>query len=323
MQMLSNYSEFLIENEFQSIIDDIFKLVESDGIWTGPNTIEWDMESAPSKLDNLLKKLSKEQIKIYFIKLMNKLKNLPDTLRRHLIITYTSIFLAFVSIGYLVSSPINNISSKHEKVASLDQGITKEILKLNRKSNFNEAQKLVKVVEAGYSDDRADNGNWINTKKGKKFIGSKYGISAKILAEYLGRVPRKEDMLNLSYQTALKIYKNNYWSAQNLSNFSNQYVSNIIYDGCVNQGIEGMKSVLRNALIDNKVKIGESDNPFNKKWITKANTLNQSTLFNSIKKHREDRYKNSVTFKKHGKGWLNRLDNITYKEDGISTNNIV
>ena len=54
-------------------------------------------------------------------------------------------------------------------------------------------------------------------------------------------------MENLSYQTAIEIYKKDYWDAQNLSTLCDQSVANGIYDGCVNQGIDGMSEVIRNA----------------------------------------------------------------------------
>ena len=35
-------------------------------------------------------------------------------------------------------------------------------------------------------------------------------------------------------------------------------------------------------------------------------------LFNSIKQNRIERYRNASTFKKHGDGWLNRLEKINF-----------
>ena len=48
-------------------------------------------------------------------------------------------------------------------------------------ASFDVAQSQVKEVEAGYSDDRKDTGNWIEIKGiGKRFIGTNHGISAPI-----------------------------------------------------------------------------------------------------------------------------------------------
>lgn len=345
--MISKYNEFLLEKKFQSILDDIYKIVESEGRWIDDNTIEWDVApreyewdltndiKKPSLVDKTVKKikdlisnLPKEKIKEYFIKLLNKLKPLPEKIRKFLIVHYTSAFLTVVTLGYLVSPttqvPTDGVSkTSMVKTEQLDKDIRDEVLKVNnkeeqRKSSFEEAQGLVKLAEAGYSSDRDDTGNYIDVPGGKRFIGTNHGISAPILDEYfksqgVKRLLTKNDMINLSYETALKIYKTNYWDAQNLSDFSDQSVANVIYDGCVNQGTDAMRSILRDALEDNGIDISDSDVIFSKEVISKANKVNQKDLFESIKKHRESRYREAATFYKHGKGWLNRLSSIDYE----------
>jgi lysozyme family protein len=83
-----------------------------------------------------------------------------------------------------------------------------------------------------------------------------------------------------------------------------------------------MRSVLRNALEENGVDISDNDVIFSKEVLTKANGINQIKLFNSIKKFREQRYKESDTFKRHGDGWLNRLDNISYEPQETSSDRV-
>lgn len=307
------YNEFFLEKEFDSIINELFVVLESEGVWKNNNTIEWEIDNKSSfkdKLKNFLSKLPKEKIKGYFIKLMNKIKDFPYNKRKKLIIIITSVFLTFVSIDYLISNASES---------GLDKSQTEEILKTNnkeevyKKSSFIEAQKLVKLAEAGYSNDKKDKGNWIITKNGeKRFIGTNHGISAPVLKEYLGRIPTKKDMINLSYETAIEIFKNNYWTPINLELLKNQSIANIIYDGCINQGRSTMRSVVKNAAEENGIKIGVNDNIFSDKIINKLNNLDQKKLFNSIKKHRKIKYENSKTFKKHGNGWLKRLDSISY-----------
>jgi hypothetical protein len=127
----------------------------------------------------------------------------------------------------------------------------------------------------------------------------------------LGKIPKRSDMENLSYQTALKIYKKDYWDAQNLSLLCDQSVANIIYDGCVNQGIDGMSEVIRSSAKELGVDIkGQIYTDVN---IKKLNSLNQQKLFDSIKKFREMRYKEAATWGIHGEGWMNRLSGIEYQ----------
>ena len=355
MNKISKYNDFLLEKQFNSIIDDIFRMVEDvEGKWTSPTTIEWDYSNEPkeepekdkndvdeltdkiidfgekalNKLRDFLQKLPKEKIKEYYVKMINKFKSLPETLRRKLIAGVTGVFLTFVSLTYLLTPSAGSTSNIFR--GGLSDNQTEEIIQITKDkkvkthASFEKAQGLVKLAEAGYSDDRGDNGNFIDVPRGgKRFIGTNHGISAPILAKYfkdqgVTRLLNKEDMMKLSYKTAVKIYKADYWDAQHLSELSNQDVANVIYDGCVNQGIDAMRSIVRDALEENGIEISDNDVIFSKEVLTKANSVDQESLFNSIKKFREDRYRESETFGRHGEGWLNRLDAISYQGDEIS-----
>lgn len=355
MNKISKYNDFLLEKEFNSIIDDIFRIVEDvEGKWINPNTIEWDYSNKPeeepeedkndvdeltdaiidfgdkvlNKLHDFLKKLPKEKIKEYYVRIINKFKSLPETLRRKLIGGVTGVFLTFVSLTQLLSPSSNGVTNNHFFKGGLDTNQTEEIIQVTKtdikKASFEKAQGLVKLAEAGYSDDRGDNGNFIDVMGGRRFIGTNHGISAPILANYfknqgIKRLLTKEDMMNLSYETALKIYKADYWDAQHLGELSDQNVANVIYDGCVNQGSDAMRSIVRDALEENGIEISDNDVIFSKKVLSKANKVDQVELFNSIKKFRESRYKESDTFGRHGEGWLNRLDNISYEPQETSS----
>lgn len=334
--MISKYNEFLLEKEFDSIIDDIFRIVESEGVWTSPNTVEWDMtkkdtiEEEPDiinigldkldkGLDNLrdfISKLNKEQLKSYYIRFVNKLKSLPERMRKFLLTHYTSVFLTIASLSYLVSGEEAKTTSDQNqtKTEQIDPKIKEEIIELHKGSSFEKAQSTVKEVEAGYSDDRGDTGNWVEVPGyGKRFVGTNHGISAPILQNYLGRIPKKEDMENLSYETAIKIYKKDYWQAQNLGLLKDQSVANIIYDGCVNQGVQGMDKVVTDAVAELGTKLTGS--VYSNLNISKINQLDQNKLFKQIKKYREIRYKKARTWHIHGDGWLNRLASIEYQKN--------
>ena len=361
MNKISKYNDFLLEKQFNSIIDDIFRIVEEvEGKWTSPTTIEWDYsneieeeepeedkndvdeltdkiidfgEKALNKLRDFLQKLPKEKIKEYYVKMVNKFKSLPETLRRKLIAGVTGVFLTFVSLSYLTTP---SVASHSNAGFNLDKEQTEEVIQITKgkkekvftnRASFEEAQGLVKLAEAGYSDDRGDNGNFIDVPGGRRFIGTNHGISAPILDEYfkeqgIKRLLTKDDMINLSYKTALKIYKANYWNAQHLSELSDQNVANVIYDGCVNQGVDAMRSIVRDALEENGVEINDNDVIFSKEVLSKANDIDPVELFNSIKKFRELRYKESETFRRHGEGWLNRLDAISYVPQEISQDKV-
>ena len=331
---INNYNKFSKEKEFESILEEIFRLVESEGKWTSSNTYEWDLsddeepftfewdftkESIKDKLKSFLSKLPKDKIKDYYYKFIDSIKSLPESIRKKLIYGYTAIFLTFTSVNALIPSDASSdkdisMKIKTEVLDALNK-IKENVKKI---TSFDKAQGIVKQVEAGYSDDRGDTGNWIKVSGGKRFVGTNHGISAPVLAEYLGRLPKKEDMQNLSYETALEIYKKNYWDKHNVSRYENQSVANLIYDGLVNQGETGMRDVLRKALNENGIKITDSDNPFDKEWISKSNELDQKVIFNSIKKYRENRYREARTFRRHGEGWLNRLNSFDFLSEKIN-----
>ncbi len=299
---INKYNDFI----FESIIDELFMILESEG----PYTYEWDIKkenSTLNKLKDFLSKLSKDKIMEYLLKFLNKVKVLNERSRRLILINYASIFLIFLSANYINSSFNKNEDPSISKVK-------KELLEVMKKSRFEESQEHVSLIEGGYSNDKKDTGNFIELGNGlKRFVGSKFGISAPILKDYLGRLPKKSDMENLSYNTALKIYKDRYWNDQNITHFCNQSIATTIYDACVNQGIGGTKIILKKALRENGISIGTHENPFKMEWIKKANSLNQEKLFNSIKKFRESRYKEASTWEEHGDGWMNRLNKIVFE----------
>ena len=325
---MNKYNDFLLDRQFESITNQIFRLVENGGRFTSDNTYVWDMskqdeekpvtfewdftktnDSIVDKLENLLKKLPKEKIQEYFFKFINKIKLLPEKFRRKILVNYATAFLSVASVSFLVSG-LSNYKA--------DDKVVKEFVKVTKKASFDVSHKVVAAVEGGYSDDRKDTGNYVefelNGKMVKRFIGTKYGISAPVLMKYLGHLPKKEDMMNLSYETALEIYKDKYWDNQDMEKFCNQSVATIIYDGCVNQGIGGMKEVLRKVLNDNGVQISEDTSPFQSEYIKVINSLDQNQVFNTIKKYRKDRYHTAETAETHEGGWLNRLEKLEYVE---------
>ena len=328
--MIHNYNDFILDKQFNSIINSEIFLVESRKNWDyteeeqSPIEFSFNLhnKSNKNKLEKFLEKLPKEKIKYYFYKLLQKIKNMPKSVRKRIFITYSFIFLSFISVDYLLDSPKNNdlVSEFKEEIVEvksiIEDSNNKELKKL---SSFDKAQSIVKKVEGGYSQDRKDRGNFVNTPYGKRFLGTNHGISAPLLADYMKKLPTKDDMKNLSYETALDIYKQYYWEPQNLSHFKDQNISNILYDATVNQGINGTKKILRKAYNNVGLKISNNENPFSLTYIEKANNLDQEKLFNQIKLEREKRYKSSKTYKVHGKGWLSRLNNFTYKNENINS----
>lgn len=293
-------------------------------------------------LKELLKKLvsmapTKEEamkkVKEYFDKFVKELKSLPYEVKKGLLKKFIYVFIVFIPIGNLIT----DISIKQEPVLkevvavvnqeSIPTEIDKEVEKNNSKfANFERAQHLVKTVEAGYSNDRNDTGNWINVPgSGQRFIGTNHGISAPVLAQYfkdkgINRLISKQDMMDLKYETALEIYKKDYWNAAGLSNFKSQSIANVLYDECVNQGVGAALSDAKKSMENMGHETDEigSWKEFHKELTPKVNkmsTKEKKELFNQIKSERLERYEGAETWEEHGDGWQNRLNDIAF-EDG-------
>lgn len=171
-------------------------------------------------------------------------------------------------------------------------------------ADFNIAQNLVKRAEGGYTDEPRDPGNYTSGKIGVgSLIGTNYGISAPVLKKYLGYEPMKSEMQNLSYQTAEKIYKNQYWNAIKGNEITNQKTANMLYDTAVNMGQGRAHQFAKEALKTEKYDV------------QKINSANQEKLFNEIGRQREAFYIARGGYAL--KSWLNRLKDLGY--DGLSS----
>lgn len=161
-------------------------------------------------------------------------------------------------------------------------------------ANFQEAAKFLKPLEGGYSNSTTDPGNYYNGK----LIGTNHGVTARTYAGYLGRDVTVDDVKNMSYDTALKIYKKIFWDFFQGDKVNNQSVANLVFDGTVNQGIYGMANIYKKAT-------GE------KLSADSINShANQEKLFEQVKEARKEAYnkEDDVNYK----GWMNRINKYLY-----------
>lgn len=174
---------------------------------------------------------------------------------------------------------------------------------------FKDAQQLVGLAEGGYQKDPRDRGNYYQGK----LIGTNWGISAPVLAEYLRRPPTVEDMKSLKRVTAEEILKINFWLKNNLDKIKNQSVANLLYDGVVNQGANGTRFLVEKALRYLKKPLSYYK-VFTEMGIDFLNSMNQEKLFDKIKEVRLEKYRKS---KDHFafRSWVNRLKKIVYSSD--------
>lgn len=181
-------------------------------------------------------------------------------------------------------------------------------------ASFEQAQSFVKQAEGGYGANPADNGNWTGGKVNSgQLIGTNHGISAPVLSTWLGRTATLDDMKNLSYSTALQIYKKNYWDALKLDLLNNQSTALLIYDGAVNQGVGRMKGFIKDTLNTLNIPVSTTDASV---LIPKINQANQQTFYDLFKQKRKSAYNPNSTFYK---GWMNRLEKLSFFFDQLNT----
>ena len=403
MNKLSKYNDFIIEKEFEKIVFQIHKLVESaytqewdltndkDKVNVG-DEFEWDINPqkplTPTKdeepiqmewsfdqkskiqkfkdniskfrnylnepdpevevkfehpLINMVKEFlsklkDKEQINKYFLRILDEVKSLPYPLKKKLLIKISFIFLSYVSLTDITPKEVINkepvmaeVKIKLRKETTFKQEVKRKEVK---GAKFDIAQNGVHNAEGKYTDDRDDSGNWTGGEVGRgMLLGTKYGIAAPTLVDYYRKkslgTPSQQDMIDLTYDTALEIYKKDYWDAQELSNFKSQSLANVLYDGCVNQGPGATLTILKKSL--DEINIDSTNvnswNELHDELIDDVNGLpvkKTEKLFHTIKKKRWEKYiliikKNPRKMKYHD-GWKNRLEDITFNDDSIDKN---
>ena len=173
-------------------------------------------------------------------------------------------------------------------------------------ASFSKSQRVVGVNEGGYQNDPRDSGNYYQGK----LIGTNWGISAPVLASYLGRTPSKSDMVNLSRSTAEKIFKINYWLRNNFDKLKNQSLATLIYDGAVNHGTNGMRMLVERALKVIKRPMSYYQ-VFTANGIKHLNGISQKRLFDAVKKARLDKYRSSKQTH-YIDSWVSRVNRINY-----------
>ena len=390
MKMIERYDRFFLEMEFQKIVSEFHRILESGETVRLGDTMEWDikkgLEDKPAqemewnfdakksrlqsakdkikgfqdwlqrgddesglgidhpiigKIRSFIEKVKDpERIRQYFHRLISEVKSFPASIKKDILKKICMIIIAYIPVADLITPAsiekdpvLAEVKSEIEAQipAEKKESPIRKSDSTEKNASFDGAQTLVKTVEAGYSSDRNDTGNWINVPGGgQRFIGTNHGISAPVLQDYfkdkgIKRIISKQDMMDLTYETALEIYKKDYWDAQGLENFKSQSIANVLYDGCVNQGSGAMLGVLKKSM----EKIGyDTDSigswgEFHKELTPKVNEMTideKKNLFEKIKDERVEKYKKAETWKNHGRGWIDRVDKITFIDNTKDSN---
>ena len=104
------------------------------------------------------------------------------------------------------------------------------------------SKEIIDQHEQGYQRDRTDRGNYIDGR----LVGTKYGISAPVLQNYLGRKVTSKDMRNLKKKTAEDILYNQFYKEGNIDSLDKDKQKAVL-DFYMNSGPTAIKVLQRKA----------------------------------------------------------------------------
>ena len=192
--------------------------------------------------------------------------------------------------------------------------------------NWEYASTDVAVAEGGISKDKDDTGNYFKFKKDKKstFIGTRYGVTFRWWIEN-GATAAQKDLTKeeqikafnkIDKSAAKELFKKRFWDKYDLRGIKDKEVAANILDAMVNQNFfldpGSEANNVNEALIalgyDDEVKAAKNHEDIHN-LINKAIKEKGAQAFNDeFSDIREERYKKSGTYHKHGEGWLKRIN---------------
>lgn len=145
---------------------------------------------------------------------------------------------------------------------------------------------------------------------------TKYGITDRLDGKVDGMVDLDGDGIGdvsvkgLTVDQAKALYKRLFWNRMKGDLILNQQVADLIFDGYVNMGVNGLKVAQRAAKVVDDGKFGPAT-------ITAINKSNAYVLYKDIKSYRVIFYTDLVKRKPDMavflKGWMNRVNGFVFK----------
>jgi lysozyme family protein len=163
---------------------------------------------------------------------------------------------------------------------------------------FITAHQSIEKWEGGFSNDPDDPGGATN-----------YGITQKALAAWRGHPVTVDDVRNLSRDEARRIFYARYWQPMRLDDMPFP-AALMTYNCGVNSGPGRGSVFLQRALNRQGANLAE-DGDIGSMTVAAASSANQATLVRDYSAIYEQFYRGLSTWWKFGKGWMNRLRDVT------------
>lgn len=167
---------------------------------------------------------------------------------------------------------------------------------------FNYAIRFVMKNEDGMDWDH-DNGEYTNNPKdpGGRTM---WGIIQTEYEGFLGRKLSEDEIKAMPRETAVAIYRKNFWEPIHGDSYINQAIVTAIMDTCVNKGLGGCMVILTDALNNHfPVRYGSD-------LIAAANALDAPTFMNkfepAVERYIARRIADYPNMEWARKGWMNR-----------------
>lgn len=167
---------------------------------------------------------------------------------------------------------------------------------MNHHLNVNEALKIILPLEAGFTLDPDDPGNWTGGRKGVgELKGTNYGISAMSFPDL--------DIKNLTIADVEPIYREKYWQPCGAS-YATWPLKLFLFDAAINQGVSASIKMAQKVLkLQQDGILGRNT----KAALAKANRWTATQYMTA----RAQRYMGTRNYDKYGRGWLNRIFHLT------------
>lgn len=172
-------------------------------------------------------------------------------------------------------------------------------------ADFEKSIPLILKHEGGYVNHPADPGGETNRGITDRLDGKVDGM-IDVDGDNIGDVSVK----GLTVEDAKKVYKLRFWDVMKGDQFENQQVADIVFDGFVNMGVNGIKMLQRALYLEDDGRVGN-------KTLNAVNLSDPKATFNKVKelriKYYNDLAERKPSMKVFLKGWLNRINAFTYK----------
>lgn len=167
-------------------------------------------------------------------------------------------------------------------------------------SGFRACLNFTLDEEGGYQAHPADRGNWLDGK----LVGTNRGISAPVLAEWLGRDPSAEEMRALDEDAAAAIFAARFWNVVRGGDLP-PGIDLLTFDHAVNAGCGASARLLQGVLT--RIGTVTVDGFIGPRTVAALQRVTPRALIADLVQAQGRFYRGRDRFPEFGAGWLKRL----------------